>query len=98
VADALKKGEDLSKRFKVRKLYLDLAPQTHSAKSVKKIRTLLRVDLNVFGQLLGVPASTVRSWEEGTKMPNATACRFLDEIQRNPDYWTSRIEESILTA
>ena len=92
--EALEKGEDLSKRFTVRTYRLNLAPKLYDAKKVKNTRKLLEASQAVFAQLLGVSVKTVRSWEQGVNTPNGMACRFLDEIQRNPTYWIKRLEEA----
>jgi DNA-binding transcriptional regulator YiaG len=37
-----------------------------------------------------------REWEQG-KTPSDIASRFMDEIQRNPEYWRQRLKEAIKT-
>jgi putative transcriptional regulator len=95
LASALKKGEKLSEQFTCRKVVLDLHPIPYSPKAVKATRKLLRTSQAVFAQFLGVKPATVQSWEQGRQIPGDMACRFLDEIQRNPEYWRARLRESI---
>jgi hypothetical protein len=36
---------------------------------------------------LGVNVNTIRSWEQGKRLPQLIACRFLSEIEANVAYW-----------
>ena len=45
----------------------------------------------MFGQFLGVDVKTVRSWEQGLRVPSGLACRFLEEIQVDLDHWRARL-------
>jgi DNA-binding transcriptional regulator YiaG len=47
----------------------------------------------VFAQFLGVNVSTIRSWEQGKRLPQSIANRFLSEIEAAPAYWRQRINE-----
>ncbi len=95
--DALEKNEDLSAKFTCHKMVLDLHTVQHDADSVKAIRNLLNVSQTVFAQLLGVKPSTVQSWEQGRQAPGEMACRFLEEIRRDPKYWRARIAKAMRT-
>lgn len=92
--DALKSETPLDKLFTCRRVVLDLAPHSYTKEQVKGTRMLLNVSQALFAKFLGVSVKTVRAWENG-KAPNDIACRFMDEIQRNPDYWRQRLRESI---
>lgn len=35
----------------------------------------------------------VRDWEQGLKKPGGAACRLMDEIRQNPDYFLRRLKE-----
>jgi len=94
-ADTLEKGEPISQKFTCRTIKLDLQPAAYTPRKVKARRALLQVSQAVFAQFLGVKASTVRSWEQGAQAPSEMACRFMDEIQRNPAYWRQRLKDSI---
>jgi putative transcriptional regulator len=76
---------------------LDLMPRTFSPDEVKRIRAMMGVSQSIFGQFLGVDVKTVRSSEQGRRIPSEMACRFLEEIQVAPDHWRSRLE-AILAA
>jgi putative transcriptional regulator len=92
--EALEGDERIAEKFTCRKVTLDLLPVPYSPKAVKATRKLLGVSQGVFAQFLGVSVKTVCAWEQG-KTPGDMACRFMDEIQRNPDYWRKRLRESI---
>lgn len=96
LSTALANGEKVTEKFTCRKIILDLRPMPYSPKTVKATRRLLRVSQPVFAQFLGVKPSTVRSWEQGRQAPGDMACRFMDEIQRDPDYWRQRLSQAIL--
>src|SRR5262245_25342609 len=93
LANALEKNESLAEQFTCRKVTLDLKPIPYNPKAVKATRNLLRVSQAVFAQFLGIKASTVRSWEQGRQSPSPMACRLLDEIQRDPEYWRKRLRD-----
>jgi putative transcriptional regulator len=73
---------------------LDLLPDTYSPAKVKQTREVLGVSQTLFAQFLGVSGKSVAAWERGAKTPQTIACRFMDEIRRNPPYWQSRFKES----
>jgi putative transcriptional regulator len=60
---------------------------------VKETRKLIRASQAIFAQFLGVSLSAVRDWEQGIKPPGGAACRIMDEIRRNPDYFVGRLRE-----
>jgi len=92
--DVMGKTQNLSERFTCRKIELKLMPELYNPKKVKNIRKILGVSQALFAQFLGVSARTVAAWERGAKTPQDIACRFMDEIRRNPDYWKARLIES----
>lgn len=94
--DALKRDESISEKFTCRTVVLDLHPMRYNSKAVLATRKLLNVSQGVFAHFLGVSVKTVRAWEQDRSNPSDMACRFMDEIQRNPDYWRKRLSESIL--
>jgi putative transcriptional regulator len=93
--EALENDEPLAEKFTCRKVTLDLLPVSYSPKAVKATRKLLMVSQGVFAQFLGVSVKTVRAWEQGRTKVGDMACRFMDEIQRSPEYWRKRLRESI---
>ena len=92
--EALEKKEPVAEKFTCRVVKLDLRPTPYTPELVKKTRDLLNASQAVFARLLGVAVNTVRSWEQGVNIPQDVACRFMDEIRRNPAYWVQRLKES----
>ena len=93
--EALENNERITEKFTCRKVTLDLLPVPYSPRTVKSTRKLLAVSQGVFAQFLGVSVKTVSAWEQGRIAVGDMACRFMDEIQRNPEYWRKRLRESI---
>lgn len=91
--EALETTDDLSKRFTCRTIKLNLRPKPYDAKSVRKARKELGASQAIFAQFLGVSLSAVRDWEQGQKPPSGAACRFMDEIRQNPEYFLKRLRE-----
>jgi putative transcriptional regulator len=91
--EALESGVDSQKRFTCRTVRLRLGTREYSPTLVKKTRNLLGASQDVFARFLGVSASAVQDWEQGVKPPRGSACRLMDEIQANPEYWIRRLEE-----
>jgi len=91
--DALEKGE-VQKRLTCRQIRLDLKPSEYPPALVEKTRKLLGLSQPLFARCLGISAKTVRAWEQGVNTPHPMACRFMDEIRRNPDYWQQRLREA----
>jgi putative transcriptional regulator len=92
-AGDLKGDAPLPDKYTCRRMVLVLEPRAYGSKQVRATRNLLRLSQALFAHFLGVSPKTVRSWEQG-KTPSDMACRFMDEIQRNPAYWRKRIRES----
>ena len=93
--EALENNEPIAEKFTCRKVTLDLFPMPYRPETVKSTRKLLMASQALFAQFLGVSIKTVRTWEQGQNAPTDMACRFMDEIQRNPGYWLKRLRESI---
>ena len=93
-AEALEAGVDLNERFTCHKIVLDLQPTQYVPATVKDTRQMLGVSQALFAQFLGVSRGTVQSWEQGEKSPRRMACRFMDEIRRDPDRWRARLHEA----
>ena len=91
--DRLRNGE--IEKLTCRKVVLDLHPVPYSPETVIATRRMLKISQSVFAQFIGVKTSTIRAWEQGRNPPPDIACRFMDEIQRNPEYWRKRIATSI---
>ena len=93
--DALEGNERIADKFTCRKVVLDLHPMSYSPRTVQSTRKLLGASQAIFAQFLGVSVKTVCAWEQGLSTANDMACRFMDEIRRNPDYWRRRLRESV---
>lgn len=93
--EALEDGRSVTKQFTCRTVVLDLIPVPYSPEKVVATRRLLRSSQGIFAQFLGVSMKTVRAWEQGKNTPSDLACRFMDEIQRNPDFWRKRLMDSV---
>lgn len=90
----VKREGPLPEKYNHRRVVMDLKPRKYGPRQVKATRTLLAASQTLFAQFLGVSGQSVRAWEQGGKKPSDIACRFMDEIQRNPDYWRGRLKES----
>jgi putative transcriptional regulator len=93
-ADSLEKKERITQKYNCRVVELDLRPTSYTPEIVRETRKLLEASQTVFAQFLGVSPNTVRAWEQGLNVPKDVACRFMDEIRRDPEYWRKRLRES----
>ena len=93
---AIKNDENILEKMTCRTIALDLQPVPYDPKSVTDTRKLLGVSQTVFALFLGVSPKTVRSWEQGINVPKDMACRFMDEIRRDPAHWKKRLSEAIV--
>ena len=93
--EALQEGGDLSERFTVRTVELDLKPRVYTGEDVRRTREILGLSQPLFARFLGVSPRTVRSWEQEEKTPSPMACRFLDEIATAPEHWKERLKVMI---
>jgi putative transcriptional regulator len=98
IRDALNSGEPLEQRFTVRSYRFELAARDYGPNDVRSVRRILGLSQPLFAEFLGVDASTVRSWEQGTRPPSSIARRFMDEISADPGYWHGRLRKSICEA
>ena len=94
--EALKNRETVSQQLNCRKIVLDPHPTPYDPKLTRQTRELLNVSQAVFASFLGVSAYTVRAWEQGVNAPSEMACRFMDEIRHDPDYWRERLKEMVI--
>lgn len=89
----LNQTDDMKKRFTCRTIRLNVRPATLSPQAVKQTRRALRASQTIFAEFLGVSPATVRDWEQGAKPPGGAACRLMDEIRQNPEYFLGRLKE-----
>ncbi len=91
--EASENVDDVLRRFNCRTIRLNLEAKAYSPELVKSTRELLGASQAIFAQFLGVSTSAVQDWEQGAKPPRGSACRLMDEIRCNPDYWIGRLRE-----
>jgi putative transcriptional regulator len=96
LADALESDRDIGTTFNCYQMQLDLRPDTYTPNTVKTARKQLGASQAVFAKFLGVTVKSVSQWERGVGGPSPIACRFMDEIRRNPAYYVSRLRESMV--
>jgi len=89
----LEKSEPLHQHFTCRNIRLDLEPTPYGGHRVKETRALLGASQAIFARFLDGSAKTIRAWEQGVNAPTDMACRFTDEIRRDPDHWIGRLRE-----
>jgi len=58
---------------------------------VQRVRGRLGVSQAVRTRFLGVTVNAVRSGEQGRRPPQPIACRFLAEIEADPESWRRRV-------
>lgn len=85
--------DDLTRRFTCRTVRLNIGPTKYTAAQVKSARHKLCASQAIFAQFLGVSPSAVQDWEQGVKTPRGSACRLMDEIRRDPEYYLRRLRE-----
>jgi putative transcriptional regulator len=66
-------------------------PAVYRPRDVRMLRDTLGVSQAVFAALLGVSVILVKSWENGTRQPNAMARRLLDTIKADPGQWLATV-------
>jgi putative transcriptional regulator len=75
--DTIAAGTPIEQRYTVRRAKLNLTPRAFSPEEVKGVRAALGVSQPLFGQFLGVDVKTVRSWEQGQRVPSGMARRLM---------------------
>ena len=60
-------------------------PPPRGAGRIRAIRQRLRVSQSVFAAALNVSAATVRSWEQGARVPDGPSLRLLEIAERHPE-------------
>jgi putative transcriptional regulator len=92
-AQALREGDDIAARFTCRTVVLNIVPSDYPPRRVRRVRAALGLSQALFAQFLGVSVASVQAWEQGAKTPAKMACRFMDEILRDPAQWQQRVRE-----
>src|SRR5271157_2874006 len=83
----------VSKQMTIRTYKVPPASRVCRPGDVKRVRELLGASQMVFAGFLGVNVNTLRSWEQGKRLPQPIACRFLSEIESDPPYWRQRLRQ-----
>lgn len=96
LAHVLKSGEPLESRFTVRTFKIAPPPE-YRGEDVRRVRELLAMSQAAFAAFLGADPSTVRSWEQGLRVPGALACRMLSEIEADPAHWRKRLAACLVS-
>lgn len=71
------------------------ATHQYDAKAVKRIRQSLRLPQRAFAELCGVSNKTVEAWESGRNVPNGSARRLFELIEKDQEILT---REGVLVA
>lgn len=96
LSDTLDAGKKLETAYTIRSISLKVDKTEYGPDDVKQTRKKLNLSQAVFAMLLGVSPSAVRAWERGAKAPASIACRFMDEINHDPEHWNARIKELVV--
>jgi putative transcriptional regulator len=91
-ADCLKSGEPLEKHFTVRTVNLEIETKRYAPSDVKAVRDRLNASQALLATFLGVSTHTVSLWEQGKRNVPKIACRYLDDVQKFPELWTTRLK------
>jgi putative transcriptional regulator len=73
-----------SGKIKLRTTVLMVAPTPrYDAKAVKRVRHSLKLPQRAFAMLCGVSSKTVEAWESGRNLPNGSARRLFELIEKD---------------
>ena len=92
MVEAMESGEPINERT----YRLRLRPSVYDGRKVRGTRLRLGTSQTIFAGFIGVSPVTVRSWEQGKRRVPPMACRFLDELDKDPEYWKGRLIESLV--
>jgi DNA-binding transcriptional regulator YiaG len=67
-------------------------PPTYDAWRVRRVRRAVGVSQSVFAALLNVSGGTVRSWEQGVRVPDGPTRRLLEVAERHPGVLLAHLE------
>lgn len=93
-SEQLDTGRPVSEAYSCRRIILDVEVLPYTPLQVRQIRKVLNCSQSLFAKFLNVKLSTVQKWErtKDSQPPNGAACRLLDEIRRDPEYWINRFK------
>lgn len=95
LVETLTAGAPLEQRDTVRRARFDFGPRHYAPADVRRVRDLMGMSQAVFASFLGVDAATVRSWEQGQRVPSGMARRFLAEIEDDVEHWKGKVRASL---
>ena len=67
----------------------------YSGARVARVRARLALSQSVFAQALNVSPETVRSWEQGKRVPDGAALRLLQVAERYPAVILENVERRL---
>lgn len=73
---------DKKRMLEYEALYCANQVPQYTGESVKALRDRLNVSQAALAIMINTSASTVRSWEAGTKKPGGPSCKLLDILDR----------------
>jgi putative transcriptional regulator len=79
-AAAFERGEKIDLRI----AKLPLPPKPMAAKEIIHLRKRLTMSQAVFARYLNVTPSTVKSWEQGIRLPSRAALKLLHIVKHEP--------------
>ena len=83
-------------KVKLRTTVLMVEPTLeYDAKAVRRIRQRLKLPQRAFARLCGVSIKTVEAWESGRNVPNGSARRLFELIEKDQEILT---REGVLVA
>lgn len=59
---------------------------------IRKLRLSLKLSQSVFSNVLGVSQKTVEAWESGRNIPNGSALRMMDCLEKDPAFVNNFIQ------
>jgi putative transcriptional regulator len=91
LCETVEAGIPIHQKFRVTYYTFDFKTPEYGPADVKRVRQGLSMSQGNFAAFLGVDASTVQSWEQGTRNPSGPAKRLMQEVEADPKYWGKRI-------
>jgi DNA-binding transcriptional regulator YiaG len=90
--EASKAGEALEGLCTIKTYRVNVQSKTYGPGQVRLVRSKFNASQALFAKFLGVTPLVVSLWERGDRKPSRTICRYLDDLQKFPQLWTSRIQ------
>ncbi len=90
LVDAAVAGVPLEQRFTVRNYSIDAEPAKFDSPAVRALRDSYGMSQGVLANFLCVSPATIKSWEQGQRVPARIARRLLGELPASPDHFRLR--------